>query len=297
MPCFHPMPAWQSPEGGPLHFPRSARGAPGSMREGSGWRYLEVPCGQCVGCRLNRSAQWALRMENEASQYEKNCFLSLTYDDKSLPKDLSLNKKHFQDFMKRFRDFYDYPEIKFYHCGEYGPLNQRPHYHACIFNFDFEDKELFKEYDVPGCSDPIRLFTSQSLSERWGHGFCTIGEVTWESAAYCARYVVDKITGPKAEAHYNGRLPEYSTMSKGIGRKWFEQFQQDLYPNDYAVSRGHKVKVPRYYDKLLEEKEPLTFQKIKAQRALEIHAESDRRLADREEVQLQRLELLKRVLP
>lgn len=299
MPCFHPKPAWQSPDGGKLVF-SSWRRDVRAVQDGPGWRYLEVPCGQCVGCRLNRSAQWALRMEHEASLHDANVFLSLTYDDDNVPRDMSLDKKHFQDFMKRFRDYYNYPPIKFYHCGEYGGQTARPHYHACIFNFDFPDKVLWKEYKVPGSDDPIRLYTSESLSLRWGKGFCTIGDVTWESAAYCARYVVDKITGPVADVHYRGRLPEYSTQSKGIGRGWFERYQGDLWPHDFAVSRGHQVKVPRYYDKLLEQREPLTFARLKeerAERAREITDNSDDRLAVKEELQLRRLELLQRVLP
>lgn len=295
MPCYRPIDAWQSPHTGRLHFKISVAAIT------QGWRELQVPCGQCIGCRLNRSAQWAVRMENEASLHEKNCFLSLTYDDDHLPEDWSLKKKDFQDFMKRFRRKFEPEGFKFYHCGEYGPENQRPHYHACFFNFDFEDKKLWKEYSVPGCDQPIRLYTSEALSERWEKGFCTIGDVTWESAAYCARYVVDKITGEKAEAHYNGRTEEYSTMSKGIGRRWYEQFSGDLWPHDYAVSRGHRVKVPRYYEKLLEEENPKLLEQLKAVREKNALAAADNntpeRLKVREEIQLRRLDMLKRVLP
>lgn len=263
------------------------------------WNHVQVPCGQCIGCRLNRSAQWALRMEHEASLHDQNCFLTLTYDDENLPGD-SLVKKHYVDFFKRLRDYYNYPPVKYYHCGEYGGKTKRPHYHACVFGFDFPDKKLYKRYSVRGCDQEVRLYTSESLEARWGKGFCTIGDVTWSSAAYCARYVVDKITGPKAEAHYYGRTPEYSTSSNHIGTGWYEKYKEGLWNDDYAVSRGHRVSVPRYYEKKLAEEEPLTWDFIKETRRLRTQQkpiETERRLSDLEYIQVRRLELLTRILP
>ena len=239
-------------------------------------------------------------MEHETRFHSENCFLTLTYRDEDLPPDGSLKVKDYQDFMKRFRDYYNYPKMKFYHCGEYGGQTARPHYHACFFGFDFADKKLHKEYRIPGVADPIKLYTSEQLDQRWGLGDCYIGEVNWSSAAYCARYVCDKITGPKAEEHYRGCAPEYSTMSKGIGKDWYQSYAKDLWAQDHAVSKGHKVKVPRYYEKILAEEEPLTWELIKENRRLKTDGtatETQRRLEDLEYIQVRRLELLKKVLP
>ena len=190
--------------------------------------------------------------------YEDNCFITLTYNDKHLPYGGTLVKKHYQDFMKRLRQHYEGKKIRYFHCGEYGEESSRPHYHACLFNLDFKDKELYSE------KDGIRLYTSETLEKIWKKGFCTLGDVTFESAAYVARYIMKKVTGDKAEDHYKsldpetGELfkiePEYTTMSRnpGLGKKWFEEFKDDVYPGDFVVVNGTRCRPPRYYDNLLD---------------------------------------------
>ena len=221
MACFHPIDAWRNAKRG-ITFDHS-------KAVGFG---LKLPCGQCVGCRLERSRQWAMRCVHEASLYDDNCFITLTYDAEHLPADGSLNKKHFQDFMKRLRSRFVERRIRFYHCGEYGVQYRRPHYHALLFNFDFVDKRLFKEVNGH------RLYTSDDLALCWKLGFSSVGAVTFESAAYVARYIMKKVTGDPAEDHYRGvnsetgeltrLLPEYTTMSRrpGIAREWYERFSQ-----------------------------------------------------------------------
>ena len=194
--------------------------------DGSG-RSLELPCGQCIGCRLERSRQWAMRCVHEASMHDDNCFITLTYNPENLPPDCGLIKSDFQKFMKRYRRAFPGKEIRFYHCGEYGDANNRPHYHAVIFGHNFDDWMYL--FDSPS-GEPI--YTSPTLERIWGHGFVTVGSVTFESAAYVARYVMKKINGPLKEKidektdlkHYErvnaftGEIievmPEYSTMSR-----------------------------------------------------------------------------------
>lgn len=189
--------------------------------------------------------------------HENNCFITLTYDDDNLPWDGSLNKKHFQDFMKRLRSRYP-QKIRYFHCGEYGEKLRRPHYHAILFNHDFADKTLWTE------RDGIPTYVSDSLDSLWPFGFTTLGRVTRESAAYCARYVTKKITGKEAEDHYWRMLatdlevqlqPEYATMSlkPGIGSTWFTNFKTDCYPSDFITHEGKKHRLPRYYDKLYQD--------------------------------------------
>ncbi len=135
----------------------------------------------------------------------------------------------------------------------------RPHYHACLFGFDFPDKEMWK------VSNGNRLYTSKILDEVWGLGHAVIGDLTFESAAYVARYILKKVTGKSADAHYNGRRPEYVTMSRrpGIGRSWFDKFKSDVFPHDYVVVRGVKMLPPKFYDRVLELTSPKEFAKIK----------------------------------
>jgi len=290
MPCFRPLKGYKARDVNPSTGKRSIVFSP---RDGYHDLPVTLPCGQCIGCRLERSRQWAIRCSHEASLHEKNCFITLTYDDKHLPHDSSLNVKHFQDFMKRLR-FHNGPDIRFFHCGEYGEKFKRPHYHACIFNFDFEDKKLWSN------RRDVKLYTSEKLAELWPMGFSTIGDVTFESAAYVARYITKKVTGDLAPDHYGTRKPEYTTMSRrpGIGKAWFDKFTSDVYPDDFVVIREKKMKPPKYYDRQFEIAYPSDFGRLKRKRKrdAEIHADNNDyyRLITREQIQQLKFKQLKR---
>ena len=261
-----------------------------------GWvdRPLTIPCGQCVGCRLERSRQWAVRCVHEASLHEDNCFITLTYNNESLPEDGSLNKKHFQDFMKRLRKKYKNKKIRYYHCGEYGDKNFRPHYHAIIFGLEFDDQKLFT------VNNGEKLYTSEKLEKLWPFGFSTIGTVTFESAAYVARYVMKKVNGKNAKNHYErvdsntgeiySLVPEYNTMSRrpGIASGWFDKYKDDVYPSDNIHLRDKTFRPPKFYDKMYEHLMPNEMEKIKMQRMINMqkHAKDNtaERLAVKEQV-------------
>lgn len=206
-----------------------------------------VPCGNCVACRIARSREWATRCVLEARAYgDNNCFITLTYSDEFLPKDKSLDKAAFQKFMKRLRKNSG-KKIRYYMCGEYGELYHRPHFHACLFGFKPDDLQLFS------VNNGVKLFRSPLLEKCWKFGFVTVGEVTYQSAAYCARYVLKKMTGVVAESHYHGRLPEYNNMSlkPGIGMSYFERYGEECYQRGFVVIRdGIKAKIPRYFDEI-----------------------------------------------
>lgn len=258
---------------------------------------IQIACGQCVGCRLERSRQWALRCVHEASLYDDNCFITLTFAPEHLEKrenPWSLDVRDYQLFMKRLRKKFG-AKIRFFHCGEYGEKYGRPHYHACLFNFDFPDKELWKVVNGH------RLYTSKSLEELWPFGFSSIGDVTFESAAYVARYIMKKITGENSELRYGlvdsetGEYtpikPEYTTMSRrpGIGKEWFDSFSTDVYPSDFITINGKKCRPPKFYDKLYEKERPYEFLDLKEARKLKAEQHSEHntpeRLAVREQIQ------------
>lgn len=301
MPCYSPLKGYKDFQTGGLVFKRTS----------SAYEPMEVACGQCLGCRLDRSRTWAMRIVHEAQSHVDNCFITLTYRDRAqctaeqlaggwhLPDDGSLNKKHFQKFMKRLRKRFPDRRIRYYHCGEYGDELTRPHYHACLFGLDFEDKELFSE------NGGYRLYTSDVLADTWKFGFVTIGELTFESAAYTARYCVKKITGKAAHEHYlrwdeDGVAywlqPEYTTMSRrpGIGRDWYEEFKSDLWPSDETPVPGAGVypKVPRYYETILASEDPGQHEEIKElrQQFRKAHADeyTPQRLWQKYKVQLDR---------
>ena len=218
-----------------------------------------VPCGQCVGCRLERSRQWAIRISQEASLYDNNCFITLTYTEQYCPKSLDL--RHFQLFMKRLRKKYG-NGIRFFHCGEYGDLNGRPHYHAALLNFDFPDKKLY--YTNNG----FNYYLSESLSELWPYGIHLISDLTYDSAGYIARYVLKKITGDAAVDSYKDKKPPYVTMSRrpGLGYPWIEKYLENVYNLDRIVVKGHESLPPRYYDEVLKANYPEWLDVIKEQR-------------------------------
>ena len=172
MPCYHPISAWQ------LLNVRTAKGKPSIsfkdpfVKASPDRVGIKVPCGQCIGCRLERSRQWAIRCVHEASLHDANSFITLTYRPDELPPDGSLQKSHFQKFMKRLRKRILPKLIRFFHCGEYGDKGARPHYHACVFGYDFPDKKLYT------VRDGVRLYVSEELQEVWPLGFSTVGDVS-----------------------------------------------------------------------------------------------------------------------
>lgn len=128
MPCYRPLKAFRTSAG--VSF--------SELRRDDHIGSIELPCGQCIGCRMRRASDWELRVMHEAALWPRNCFVTLTYGRGELPPLGSLDHRDFQLFMKRLRVTRS-GTVRFYMCGEYGPTNGRPHYHACLFNVDFPD--------------------------------------------------------------------------------------------------------------------------------------------------------------
>lgn len=272
-------------------------------KNGKDLRPLEIPCGQCIGCRLERSRQWAMRCMHEASLSDLNSFITLTYDDDHLPMRGQLVYEDYQRFMKRLRKAAR-TKVRFFMCGEYGEETQRPHYHAILFGWDFPDKEPWRKLDS-GC----KVYTSKMLERLWPFGHSSIGTVTFESAAYVARYCVKKVTGKGAYQAYQ-RVDEYGeyqlqpefahmSLKPGIGAPWLEKFKADVYPHDYVVVNGKETKPPKYYDKLLSVSDAELMEWIKFSRGVEAEKKLDdnslERLAVKETVAAARLNQFRRV--
>lgn len=309
MACYHPLRAFKTSSGEVVFVERAYYDIVES---------LALPCGQCVGCRLERSRQWAMRCLHEASAFDQNSFVTLTYDEENLPSNGSLDYEHFQLFMKRLRKLIAPNRVRFYMCGEYGEEFGRPHFHACLFGFDFPDKE---EFTKTGAGEII--YTSKMLEALWPFGLCSVGEVTFESAAYVARYCMKKVTGRDAKYHYRrystevdeihidmqtGEIysheltPEFNRMSlkPGVGASWFKRFAGDVYPHDYVVVRGRECKPPRYYDALYAREAPDSAEYLKFVRGQRGRAQfehnTDERLRVRERIANARLNVYKRSL-
>lgn len=294
VPCYHPLEAWRGSPGNPaIVFDRS---------KSVGAR-IELPCGRCIGCRLERARQWAIRCMHESQCHTQNCFITLTFNEAHVPVSGSLSKRDWQLFAKRMRKRCG--PFRFFHCGEYTSTGL-PHYHSCIFGYDFPDREYFKD-----SASGSRLYRSALLEELWPYGFSTVGDVSFESAAYVARYSLKKVTGDAAEEHYmrvdaHGQViqlqPEYVTMSRrpGIGAAWFRRFGNEVYPSDEVIARGYPSKPPRYYDEFLKAADLSAFESLKDSRKARMrkHAQdcTRERLRAREACARARLALFKRAL-
>lgn len=246
VPCHNPVLGYRS------RVPNSSGKRSIVFTKNEGFEDLSVllPCGQCIGCKLDRSLDWATRICHEACLHPKSSFVTLTYEDRHLPPNGTLVKKHVQDFLKRLRFFSDHP-LRYYLCGEYGTESGRPHYHICLFGEDFShDRKKWKT-----TRDGFVYYNSPSLSARWTFGHAVIADLNFETAAYTARYVTKKITGEKADAHYEGRIPEFGLMSRrpGIGSAWAQKNSSDL-ENGLCWSNGGLQKIPKFYQKQLTSK-------------------------------------------
>lgn len=247
MSCNGPLSCWKNKNGKGVTFRRE---------EAYIDMPLAVPCGQCYGCKLDRAKEWALRCWHESQLYDENSFVTLTYDENQLPHHRgvpSLRPTDFQLFMKRLRKHFARRKqrVRFFQCGEYGNL-QRPHHHALLFNCGFADRELHRR------TADSTLYRSPLLEKLWPHGFSTIGDVTFESAAYVAKYTLKKEPSSSLKWEINQigqvRRRTYLTMSKrpGIGKQWLNQFKSDVYPSDECVTpSGYVARPPRFYDNQL----------------------------------------------
>lgn len=231
-----------------------------------------VPCGQCIGCRMNRAENWAARMMHEASLHDHNAFITLTYSDDNLPDYGSLAPDHVTLFLKRLRKKLAGKKVLYYYCGEYGENFSRPHYHLALFGYDFSSDR------VPHRQTPAgTCYRSPSLEKLWPHGYSEIGNLEYDSARYIAGYIQKKVNGKKATNHYQtidqeGEIhslhPEFARMSRrpAIGLNFIERYSDDIYNYDVCVVGQKKLRPPPYYDKWLKKTNEQKFLEIKQSR-------------------------------
>lgn len=253
--------------------------------------FVEIPCGKCLGCRLEKSRVWANRCMMEAMEHDSNYFVTLTYDDDHVPVSsvsgyYSLRKRDMQLFMKRLRANTG-QDIRYFLSGEYGDFSftHRPHYHLLLFGLKLDDLE-----PLPGRSEQGFVYYRSSTLERSWYGVprvCSddvkpsqigrviVAKLNWETCAYTARYVMKKLDGDYAEFYETlGIEPEFSLMSRrpGIGLSYFEKNFEQIYETDSIVlsSDGHGkvVKPPRYFDNRFELLDPEKMAAIKDKRSL-----------------------------
>lgn len=245
--------------------------------------YIEIPCGQCLECRLNHSRMWADRMVLESMYHDESWFVTLTYDDDHLETVqryyadpdtgeaqpvLSLNKRDLQLFLKRLRKNTG-QKVRYYAAGEYGTKTHRPHYHLIIFGLHLPPDDL----TLLSSNKYGEYYRSSIIEQCWPNGYVMASSVTWRTCAYVARYVTKKLNGGDRDFYTTFNLdPEFSLMSRrpGLGYQFFEEHMDEIYRHDeviYATQDGSKtVAPPKYYDRLYSQIYPTEFAAIQQRR-------------------------------
>lgn len=196
-------------------------------------KHMSVNCRQCLECRQKRSREWSLRCMFEASKFEHNSFLTLTYEKSPL----FLKKRDLQLFFKRLRKRLDPLKIRYFACGEYGDKKKRPHFHIILFNYDFPDK-----YRIEDSNTGHSQYMSDFLTDVWSLGRCTIEDVTVNSCAYCALY---SSLGSKALPKFLQGYPEFNVMSRNIGVDVMLERFDEYIKTDEIYFDGKKYNIPQ----------------------------------------------------
>lgn len=315
MPCYHPLKAFQigfNPSGKPKYKICSYDVQYVYVKDDmcfcsdvcnpfSGFRlvedFIEIPCGKCIGCRLQQSREWATRIMLEAQDHDESWFVTLTYDDEHVPeiefvKDvdsdtgelldtgrlLTLCKRDLQLFNKRLRKHFSDDKIRFFACGEYGESTARPHYHSIYFGLHIKDLQFFKMSKLGD-----KYFISDTLTRLWGKGHVLLAQVTWESAAYVARYVTKKLTGDAAKFWYDdiGLTPPFTVMSRrpGIASRYFDENSSELlrFDGGYISTKKGSVNFPnpKYFKRKLDLLFPEEYAIIKSQKVQNARLKSE----------------------
>jgi len=264
MACHYPIPFYQDKQGPQSTAGRVQLNPPINTETGC------IPCGKCLGCKARRANDWAMRCMHEASLYQHNRFLTLTYTDEHLPPNGWLKLRDVQLWMKRVRKAFP-QRIRYFLTGEYGSATRRPHYHALLFNCRFDDERKIG-----------KLWTSEQANKLWGLGDVRIGMVETASATYVAKYSLKSGKGHPTD---DGELPPepFSVMSTkpGIGAPWLERYEKDL-QHGYLIQDARKNKIPRGIMKQLTKLDPQLAEK--AAHAAQAHTRTKHDLTAAEKI-------------
>lgn len=195
-----------------------------------------MPCGHCVACAKDYARTWQARIMCESEFYDKTCFLTLTY--REAPEKPS--QTDLREFIKKLRNHFG-KGIKFFACGEKGEVTKRSHAHMILFGVDFLDDAVIH------CKRGTNLiYTSKLADELWSHGFVSIGSLDVASAGYVSQYCDKKKISSKDDG-------EFLIMSRGLGKRYFEKYRDEIFNSDYLYFNGNKFKIPRYFLKLADQ--------------------------------------------
>lgn len=209
---------------------------------------VNIPCGSCVACRIERAKEWKIRNCLELLEFPECYFITLTYDDSQLTFDDSgtavLVKKDFQDFMKRLRRRIGF--ARYFACGEYGDLGGRPHFHCLLYGH-------LENFRLAG----INKFNCKEIDEAWKKGIAVVEHVSPGNIAYVCGYVEKKFKADYESFPVKPFLMMSLKPSIGLTYflKRFDRFEQDMHV--YGPFSENKKrcssKVPKAFRRKLED--------------------------------------------
>lgn len=208
---------------------------------------VEIPCGVCVGCRIDRAKEWKIRNCLELQEYPECYFVTLTYDDRHLPRLQDgrsvLVKKDFQNFLKRLRNSIGF--VRYFACGEYGDLTKRAHFHALLY-CHLEDLQLYN----------VRQWTSGTIAKAWKFGQHVIESVEPGNIAYVAGYCEKKFKAEYEDFPVKPFLMMSTKPAIGLTYflKRFPRFEKDMHVYGVFSSqkKGGSATVPKAFRRRLE---------------------------------------------
>lgn len=251
MPCTRPILAYRSP-GGEIHSVTN-RGQYVDI----GYDLVTWGCGYCPDCKAAKARDWGIRIAHECQMHSQNSYVTLTYNDESLPHDKGLLPNDITKFFKSLRNWGH--SFRYFQCGEYGSQFLRPHHHIIFMGISFNfDRSLVR------VRNKRPIFNSPTLSMAWPYGNHEIEEVNYAAGCYVAQYTAKKLTNqPLDRWDANGETwtvePAYTTMSRRppLGTSWFEKYWEDVYPHDFCKLEDDRTsRPPPYYDKLYAKMDP-----------------------------------------
>ena len=267
--CFHPLTAWMVNGKPQFTFPKFALETP---------LCVQLPCGKCLGCRMDKARTWAMRCLHESQMHDESAFITLTMNDDNLH---DINKRDLQLFFKRLRKALGGKRVSYYAVGEYGELSARPHYHALVFGWFPDDAYYWSS------SGENRLYRSPTLERLWSFGNSLVGMVTYDSACYCTRYCVKAL---------DNRGFALMSRNPAIGKTWYDKYRDEVEAHDgvHVPFTDCFVRVPRYYDTLADPWD-VEIRKLKRKEKYEGQIIEPSRLRDMEECLRLRLEKKARI--
>lgn len=234
-----------------------------------------VPCGKCSDCQNSKRAECVLRIRQEYKDTIRLggsvWFVTLHYSNQNLVyykrgfseqklkrlKDIArmraengklynyrsfvLNKVHLRKFLQSVNQYLKNvradARCRFYAVGEYGTLQQRPHYHVMLFLPFKMNKRI----------------TEDMLKTCWHYGDYDIFDFDIKAAVYLAKHNIKEEIGSIIQQKYSPMFRTMSVYHGSIGRGLFNDkhliSNLDRDVNYTNIDGKYKVAVPRFVRK------------------------------------------------